>query len=138
MKRKLLARKVDVLINIVDAILGSKSGTNKIGVQTCIDQSLKDTDLETRNPVSTPGLPMAGKDLVTEKQLPAELSGLYRRATGRLLSVGGQRPDAQQAGKELARGMNSPTNDNWARLKTLHALPGEQIEWHLEVRTVSE
>ena len=36
---------------------------------------------------------------------------LYRRVTG------GQRPDAQQAVKELARGMMSPTNIRWARLK---------------------
>ena len=45
------------------------------------------------------------------------LAGLYRRVTGRLLDVARQRQDAQQAVKELARQMSSPTNIHWARLK---------------------
>ena len=65
--------------------------------------------MEKRNPVSTPGLHVTEKDLATEEQLTEVLAGLYRRVTGRLLCVAGQRPDAQQAVKELARGMSSPT-----------------------------
>ena len=42
--------------------------------------------------------------------------GLYRRVTDRLLCVAGQRPDVQQAVKELERGTSPPTNIHWARL----------------------
>ena len=82
-----------------------------------IDQSLKDMDMEKCNPASTLGLQVTAKDLATVEQLPELLAGLYQRVTGRLLYVAGQRPDAQQAVKELARGMDSPTNIHWARLK---------------------
>ena len=82
-----------------------------------IDQSLKDMDMEKCNPVSTPGLQVTEKDLATEEQLPEVLARLYRRVTGRLLYVAGQRPDVQKAVKELARGMSSPTNIHWAWLK---------------------
>ena len=74
-------------------------------------------DMDKCNPVSTPGLQVTDKDLATEEQLPEVQAGLYRRVTGRLLRVAGQRPDAQQAVKELARGTRSPTNIHWARLK---------------------
>ena len=60
---------------------------------------------------------MTKKVLVTEEQLPVAVAGLYRRMTGRILYVAGQRPDSQQAVKELARGLSSPTNIHWARLK---------------------
>ena len=50
-------------------------------------------DMEKWNPVSTPGLQVTEKDLATEEQLPEVLAGLYRRVTGRLLHVAGQRPD---------------------------------------------
>ena len=66
--------------------------------------------MEKCNPVSTPGLQVTEKDLATEEQLPEVLAGLYRRVTARLLYVARQRPDVQQAVKELARGMSSPTN----------------------------
>ena len=82
-----------------------------------IEQSLKDMDMEKCNPVSTPGLQVTEQDLVTEEQLPEVLARLYRRVTGRLLFVAGQRPDVQQAVKEHARGMSSPTNIHGARLK---------------------
>ena len=71
-------------------------------------------DMEKCNLVSTSGLQVTEKDLATEEQLPEVLAGLYRRATGRLLYVAGQRPDAQQAVKELAR--NEFSNIHWARL----------------------
>ena len=74
-------------------------------------------DMEKCNPVSTPGLEVTQKGLATEEQLPEVLAGLYRRVTGRLLYVAGQRLDVQQAVKELAREMSSPTNIHWARLK---------------------
>ena len=67
--------------------------------------------------MSTPGLQVTEKDLATEEQLPELLAGLYRRVTGRLLYVAGQRPDVQQAVKELARGLSSPTEIHRARLK---------------------
>ena len=74
-------------------------------------------DMEKCNLVSTRGLEVTDKDLATKEQLLELLAGLYRRETGRLLYVAGQRPDAQQACKELARGMSSPKNIHWARLK---------------------
>ena len=74
-------------------------------------------DMEKCNPVSTPNLRVTEKDLATEVQLPEVLAGLYRRVTCRHLHVAGQRPDVQQAVKELARGMSSPTNIHWAMLK---------------------
>ena len=73
--------------------------------------------MEKCNPVSTPGLQVTDKDMATEEKLPEVLAGLYRRATGRLLHVAGQRSDAQQAVKQLARGVSCPTNIHWARLK---------------------
>ena len=73
--------------------------------------------MEKCNLVSTLGLQVTDKDLATEEQLSELLAGWYRGATGRLLYVAGQRPDAQQAVKELARGMSSPTNIHQARLK---------------------
>ena len=48
--------------------------------------------------------------MATEEQLPELLAGLYRRVTGRLHYVAGQRPDAQQPVQQPARGMSSPTN----------------------------
>ena len=51
-----------------------------------------DMNMEKCNPVSTPGLQVTEKDLATEKQLPEVLAKLYRRVTGRLLNVAGQRP----------------------------------------------
>ena len=72
-----------------------------------IDQSLKEMDMGE----------VQSCEHATEEPLPEALAGLYRRVTGRLVCVAGQRPDAQQAAKELARGMRSPTNTRWARLK---------------------
>ena len=74
-------------------------------------------DMAKCNPVSTPGLQVTDKNLATEEQLFEVLAGLYRRVTGRLLYVAGQRPDAPQAVKELAREMSSPTYIHWAGLK---------------------
>ena len=54
---------------------------------------------------------------VCHEQFPAVLAGWYRRVTGRRVYVAGQRPDAQQAVKELARGMSSPTDVRLLRLK---------------------
>ena len=73
--------------------------------------------MEKCNPVSTSSLQVREKDLATEEQLPEVLAVLYRRVTGRLLYVAGQRADVQQAVKMLAREMSSPTNIHWARLK---------------------
>ena len=53
----------------------------------------------------------------TPELLPEVLAGLHRRVIGRLLCVARQRPDVQQAVKELARGMSAPTNITCARLK---------------------
>ena len=124
LKQKFLVKKVDCLSEVGDKIqiLGrtverTRSGYRIITSRRYIDQSLKDIDMEKCNPVSTPCLQVSEKDLATEEQLPEVLAGLYRRVTGRLLYVAGQRPDVQHAGKELARGMSSPTNDHWARLK---------------------
>ena len=64
--------------------------------------------MEKWNLVSTPGLQVTEKDLMTEEQC--------LRVTGRLPYVAGQRPDPQQPVKELARGMSSPTNVLWSRL----------------------
>ena len=117
-------KKVDYLSKVGDKIqtLGRTVERTRLGYRLItskryIDQSLKDMDMEKCNPVSTPGLQVTEKDLATEEQLPEVLAGLYRRVMGRLLYVAGQRPDVQQAVKELARGMSSPTNIHWARLK---------------------
>ena len=67
--------------------------------------------------MSTPGLQTTEKRLGDRGAAPEVLAGLYRRVTGPLLYVAGQRPDVQQAVKELARGMSSPTKIHWARLK---------------------
>ena len=124
LKQKFLVKTVDCLSKVGDKIqiLGRTVERTRLGYRFVtsrryIDQSLKDTDMEKCNPVSTPGLQVSEKDLATEEQLPEVLTGLYRRVTGRLLCVAGQRPDVQQAVKELARGMSSPTNIHWARLK---------------------
>ena len=73
--------------------------------------------MEKYNPVNTPDLQVTEKNAVTEEHLPAMLAGLYRRVTERLLYLVTQRPDAQQAVNELARGMSYATNVRWARLK---------------------
>ena len=120
LKQKFLVKKVDYLSEVADKIqiLGRTVERTRLGYRLItskryIDQSLKDMDMEKCNPVSTPGLQVTVKDLATEEQLPEVLAGLYRRVTGRLLCVAGQRPDVQQAVKELARGMSSPTNIHW-------------------------
>ena len=124
LKQKFLVKKVDYLSKVGDKIqiLGRTVERTRLGYRIItsrryIDQSLKDMDMEKCNPVSTPGLQVTAKDLATEEQLPELLAGLYRRVRSRLLNVAGQRPDVQQAVKELARGMSSPTNSHWARLK---------------------
>ena len=124
LKQKFLVKKVDYLNKVGDKIqiLGrtverTRWGYRIITSRRYIDQSHKDMDMEKCNPVSTLGLQVTEKDLATEEQLPEVLARLYRRVTGRLLYVAGQRPDVQQAVKELARGMSSPTNIHWARLK---------------------
>ena len=48
---------------------------------------------------------------------PRSVGRIVSTSDGRLLYVAGQRPDLQQAVKELARGMSSSTNIHWARLK---------------------
>ena len=108
LKQKFMVKKVDYLAKVGDTneILGRTVERTKLGYRLItssryIDQSLKDMDMENCNPVSTPGLQVTDKDLATEEQLPEVLAGLYRRVTGRLLYVAGQRKDAQQAVKEL-------------------------------------
>ena len=91
------------------------------------DQSLKDM-------VSTPALRVTQIGLATEEHVSTVLAGLYRRVTRRLLYVAGQRPEAQQAVKELARGMSSTTKDSLDTPEKIHAVPGEQTSQHLEVR----
>ena len=117
-------KKVDYLNKVGDKIqiLGRTVERTRVGYRIItsrryINQSLKDMDIEKCNPMSTPSLQVTEKDLATEEQLPEVLAGLYRRVTGRLLYVAGQRADVQQAVKMLARGVSSPTNIHWARLK---------------------
>ena len=124
LKQTFLVKNVDYLAKVGDTIeiLGRKveRTTTRYRLITSsrhIDQSLKDMDMDKCNLVSTPGLQVTDKDLATEEHFPEVLAGLYRRATGRLLYVAGQRPDAQQAVKEPARVMSSPTDVHWARLK---------------------
>ena len=116
--------KVDYLAKVGDTIeiLGRTVERTKLEYRLItssryIDLSLKDMDMVKCNHLRTPGLQVTDKDLATEEQLPEVLAGLYRRVTGGLLYVAGQRPDARQAVKVLARGMSSPTNIHWARLK---------------------
>ena len=100
LKQKFFVKKVDFLVKVVDTIeiLGrTKLVCRFITSSWYIDQSFKDVDMEKCNPVSTPGLHLTEKDLVTEEQLPAVPAGLYRQVTGRLLHGAGQQPDAQQA-----------------------------------------
>ena len=124
LKRKFLVKKVDHLSKVGDKIqiLGRTLERTRLGYKIItsrryVDQSLQDMDMEKCNPVSTPGLQVTEKDLATEEQLPEGLAGLYRRVTGRLLYVAGQRSDVPQAVKELARGLSFPRNIHWARLK---------------------
>ena len=124
LKQKYQVKKVDCLAKVGDTIeiLGRKVERTKLAYRLIpssryIDRSLREMDMEKCNPVSTPGLQVTDKDLATEEQLPKLLARLYRRVTGRLHSVAGQRPDAQHAVKELARGTSSPKNIHRARLK---------------------
>ena len=117
LKQKFLVKKIDFLSKVGDKIqiLGRTVERTKLGYRIItsrryINQSLKDIDMEKCNPVSTPSLQVTEKDLASEEHLPEVLAGLYRRVTGRFLYVAGQRQDVQQAVKELARGMSSPTN----------------------------
>ena len=110
LKRKHLVKRADFITKVGDRIeiLGREAERTKLRCRLITssrysDQSLKDMDMEKCNPVSTPGLQVTEKDLVTKEQLPTLLTGLCRRATGRLLNVARRRPDAQQAMKELAR-----------------------------------
>ena len=143
MMRKLtqnfFVKEVDHLTKIGDKIqiLGRTVERTKLGYKLItssryIDQSLKDLDMEKCNPASTIGLHMTEKDLATEEGLPEVLEGLYRRIRGRLLCVEGQRPDAQQAVKELARRMSSPTNIRWARLKPVMRYLVNKRIWKFE------
>ena len=52
--------------------------------------------------------------------------------------MAGQRPDVQQAVKELARGMSSPNKHSLGTAETSDAILGEQTNKHLEVRTNSQ
>ena len=144
LKQKFLVKKVDYMSKVGDKIqiLGRTVERTSLRYiittsRRYIDQSLKDMDMETCNPVSTPSLHVAENDLATEEQLPEVLAGLYRRVTGRLLCVAGQRHDVQQAVKELARGMSSHKH-SLGTAETSHAIPGEQANKHLEVRTNSQ
>ena len=117
LQQKFLVKKVDYASTVGDKfqILGrtverSRLGYRIITSRRYIDQRRKDMDMEKCNPVSTPCLQVTEKDLATDDQFPEVLAGLYRRVTGRLLYVAGQRLDVQQAVKELARGMSAPTN----------------------------
>ena len=139
LKQKFLVKKVDYLSNVGDKIqiLGRTVERTRLGyiiitARRYMDKSLEDMNAEKCNPVSTPGLQLIEKDLATEEQLLEVLAGLYRRMTGRLLHVAGQRPDVQQAVKELARGIRSPTNI-LGTAETSDAIPGEPTNKHLEV-----
>ena len=125
LKQKFLVKKVDYLSKVGDKfqILGRTVERTRLGYRIItsrryIDQSLKDMDMEKCNPESTPGLQ------VTEKRL-GDRGAAAPRSVGRIVSTsdgptslcGRQRPDVQQTVKELARGMRSPTNIHWARLK---------------------
>ena len=75
-----------------------------------INPSLKDVNMESCNPVSTPGPRLTEKVWADAEHLPSVVAGLYMQETGRPHNVAGQRPDTQQAVKELTRGMS-----HWAR-----------------------
>ena len=144
LQQKFLVKKVDYASTVGDKfqILGRTVERTRLGYRIItsrryIDQSLKDMDMEKCNPVSTPCLQVTEKDLATEDQFPEVLAGLYRRVTGRLLYVAGQRLDVQQAVKELARGMSAPTNIHWARLKrTMRYLVNKRTSiWNYEPTT---
>ena len=90
LRQKFFVKKVDLLTKIGDTItaLGQKRGKNKIGgadssrrPRTMIRVS-RNTDMGICNLVSTPGLQVTEKDMVTEEQLPAVLAGLCRRVDG--------------------------------------------------------
>ena len=116
LKQKFLVKKVDCLRSVGDKIqiLGRTVERTRLGYRIItsrryIDQSLKDTGHGEVQSCEHARSLSDRKNLATEEQLPEVLAGLYRRVTGRLLCVGGQRVDVQQAVKELARGMSSPT-----------------------------
>ena len=112
LKQKFVVKKVDFLAQI--EILGSEVCTKKV---LGTDSSRRVGTLIRASRTWTWRRAILSTHLVSKEELFAVLAGLYRRVTGRLLYVARQRPDAQQAMKELARGMSSPTHVHWARLK---------------------
>ena len=141
LQERSLVKKVDYVAREGDSgtilgrtILRTKHGYRIITSSKYVDQSLRDMDMESCNPVTTPSLNVTEKDWNDAVQLPDSLAAIYRRATGSLLYVAGQRPDAQQAMKESARGMQHPTNVHWARLKRVlrYLVTRRVAEWSFE------
>ena len=68
-------------------------------------------------PVTTPGV--REPDSADEKELIGSQAFTYRSVTMRAQYLAQDRPEIQFAFKELARGMQKPTNKHWAALKRL-------------------
>ena len=144
LKQKFLVKKVDYLTKIGDTIeiLGRKVERTKLGNRLItssryIDLCLKDMALEKCNPVSTPGLQVTDKNLATEEKLPDLLAGLYRRVTGRLLC--GRTTTRCATSSERACTRNEfPNKHSLGTAETSDAIPDEQTNKHLEVRTNSQ
>ena len=115
LKQQFLVKNVDFLKIWGRKVERTKFAYRPITSSRHIYQSLKDMHMERRNPVSTRGLQMTEKDVMTEKQLPAVLAALYRRVTGRLVHVAGHRPDASRErafkGQELSNKRSLGTSE---------------------------
>ena len=100
-----------------------------VQILTAVDyiaDMLKDNGLVNANSVNTPGS-TSRKTTDGVSTLTSEGTRLYRRTVGRLMWLIPIRPDINFAVKELSRAMQSPTEDDQARLKqTLRYLKGTE------------
>ncbi len=86
--------------------------------QRHVEIVIKALGLEKGKSVVTPGENVkADPDL--DKPLESATSTLYRSLTMRLSYLAQDRPDIQYSCKELAKGMSSPTEGDWQKLKRL-------------------
>ena len=145
LKQKFLVKKIDYLSKVGDKIqiLGRTVERTKLGYRIItsrryIDQSLKDVDMEKCNPVSTPGLQVTEKRLGDRGAAPRSVGRIVSTSDGPTSLCGRTTTPCATSSERACTRDEFPNKHSLGTIETNDAIPGEQTNKHLEVRTNNE
>ena len=135
LKQEFLVKKVDFLTEVGDKIqiLGRTVERTRLGYRIItsrryIDQSLKDMDMETCNPVSTPGLQVTGERLGDRGAAPRRFGRIVSTSDGPTSQCGRTTTRCATSSERACTRNEFPNKHSLGTTETNNATLGEQTK----------